>query len=119
MSNALSASCSTVVTVGTASTAVGPDEPALLRPALSPSPLRTRAMLSFRTSQVGPVEVELLDLSGRRVRQLMIERDAAAGVHHVIVDGRSDRGDLLPSGVYLYRIRAARDAWSGRLVITR
>jgi hypothetical protein len=49
----------------------------------------------------------------------MSEHDAAAGVHHVVLDGRSDRGDLLPSGVYLYRIRAPRNAWSGRLVITR
>jgi hypothetical protein len=118
-SNSMAVSCTTVVTVGTASTAVGPGEPALLRPALSPSPLRTRSMLSFRTSQAGAVEVELLDLTGRRVRSVMSEHDAAAGVHHVVVDGRSDRGDLLPSGVYLYRIRAPRNAWTGRLVITR
>jgi len=118
-SNSVSVACSTVITVGTASTAVGPGEPALLRPALAPSPLRSRSMLSFRTSQAGPVEVELLDLSGRRVRELLHERDATAGVHHVQIDGRSDSGALLPSGVYLYRIRAPRNAWTGRLVITR
>jgi len=117
--NALTSSCSTVITIGTASTGVGPLEPALLRPALSPSPLRTRATLSFRTSQAGAVQVELLDLSGRRVRELLHERDAAAGVHHIQIDGRSDRGDPLPSGVYLYRIRAPRNAWTGRLIITR
>jgi len=117
-SNALSGSCTTVITVGAASTAVGPGEAALLRPALSPIPLRTRSTLSFRTSQAGAVEVELLDLSGRRVRELLHERDAAAGVHLVQIDGRSDRGDLLPSGVYLYRIQAPRNAWTGRLVIT-
>jgi len=118
-SNALSSSCNTEITVGVASTGVGPNEPALLRPALAPSPLRTRSTLSFRTSQAGPVEVELLDLSGRRVRQLLSTRDAPAGIIQVQVDGRSDRGDLLPSGVYLYRIRAPKQAWSGRLVITR
>ena len=118
-SNAITSSCNTVITVGTASTGVGPLEPALLRPALSPSPLRSRSTLSFRTSQAGAVQVELLDLSGRRVRALLHERDAAAGVHHVPIDGRSDRGDLLPSGVYLYRILAPRNAWTGRLVIVR
>ena len=63
--------------------------------------------------------MELLDLSGRRVRQLLSRRDAGAGIIQVHIDGRGDRGELLPSGVYLYRIRTPKQAWTGRLVITR
>jgi hypothetical protein len=117
--NTLTGSASTQLTVTVPSTGVGPSDAALLRPRLVPSPMRTRATLSFRTFEVGPVEVDLLDLSGRRVRHLMSASDAAPGVHHVLVDGQSDRGERLPSGVYQYRIRAARKVWTGRLVVTR
>jgi hypothetical protein len=75
--------------------------------------------LSFRTVEPGPIEVEILDLSGRRIRQLMNVAEAPAGVQRVSIDARSERGELLPAGVYLYRIRSARRLWSGRLVVAR
>jgi hypothetical protein len=118
-SNALSGSSSTQVTVTVPSTGVGPSEATLLRPTLVPSPLRTRSTLSFRTTEPGPVEVDLIDLTGRRVRRLLSVTDAAAGVHQLVIDGHGDRGERLPSGVYQYRIRAARRVWTGRLVVTR
>ena len=117
--NTLTGSANTMLSVTVPSTDVGSGGPALLRPALVPSPLRTRATLSFRTLEAGSVDVDLLDLSGRRVRELLRAADAPAGVHHVLIDGRSDRGDRLPSGVYQYRIRAAHRVWTGRLIVTR
>ena len=98
---------------------IGAADMALLRPMLAPSPLRTRSVLSFRTVEAGPIEVDLLDLSGRRVRLLMSTNDAAAGVYQVSIDGRDEAGEQLRSGLYFYRIHSARRAWTGRLVVTR
>ena len=119
-SNGMSGSCGTQITVTAPSTGVGgPAGLALLRPVLSPMPLRSRSTLSFRTVESGPVEVDLLDLTGRRVKLLMSVGDAAAGVHQVAIDGRSDRGERLASGIYLYRIVSPRRTWTGRVIVTR
>lgn len=56
--------------------------------------------------------LDVLDLSGRRVRS--IEGDARAGI---VWDGRSASGVPLPAGVYLYRLVSARGTWSGRSVL--
>ncbi|MBT3343290.1 MAG: hypothetical protein HN712_10085 [Gemmatimonadetes bacterium] len=59
-----------------------------------------------------PVQVEILDLSGRLVRRLP-ERMLSAGTylgetadstHPGAWDGRNDDGDLVPPGTYIYRI---------------
>jgi len=117
--NALSDTSSTQITVTAPSTGVAPPDVALSRPVLVPSPLRSRSTLSFSLSEPGPLEVDLMDLSGRRVRSLMSSSAAAPGTYHVPIDGYSDRGVRLASGIYLYRIQAARRRWTGRLVVTR
>jgi hypothetical protein len=118
-SNALSGTSSTQITVTVPSTGVAPTDVVLLRPVLVPSPLRSLSTLSFSLPEPGGVEVDLLDLSGRRVRALMSSGGAAPGTYHVPIDGCNDRGERLPSGIYLYRIRAAHRRWTGRLVVTR
>lgn len=59
-----------------------------------------------------PVQVEILDLSGRLVRRLP-ERMLSAGTylggaldptHPGAWDGRNDEGDLVPPGTYVYRV---------------
>jgi hypothetical protein len=53
------------------------------------------------------------------VKTLFDERLAPAGVHQLTVDGRSDRGEALASGMYFYRIRSGEDEAIGRFVIAR
>ena len=86
---------------------------------LVPSLVRTQSTLSFRVAAPGPIEVDLLDLAGRRVRQLARAADAPAGVYRLTVDGRGDQGERLPPGVYFYRIRMPAGLETGRFVIMR
>jgi len=75
--------------------------------------------LRFYLAQSGRLDVEILDLQGRRVRQLASAPDAPAGVYQLTVDGRGDHGERLPSGVYFYRIRTPLEVATGRFVIAR
>jgi hypothetical protein len=43
----------------------------------------------------------------------------APGLHTLNVDGRSDRGDRLGSGVYFYRLQATERSVVGRLIFVR
>jgi hypothetical protein len=86
---------------------------------ISPNPLNPSATLSFSTAAVGPVRVRLYDLSGRMVRTLADWSSAAAGYHDITIDGRSDRGEELGSGVYFFRIETSAGVESGRFTILR
>ena len=57
---------------------------------------------------VAQVEVEVLDLSGRRVRQVYAGVDGI-GEYARAWDGRDDGGVLVPPGIYLYHISVAFD----------
>jgi PKD repeat protein len=84
-----------------------------------PNPLNPTATLSFRTPRQGRLRVQLFDASGRLVRTLLDEASVPAGYHDVRIDGRSDRGTALASGVYYYRIESSAAGATGRLVIMR
>jgi hypothetical protein len=86
---------------------------------VAPIPLRSESIISFATSRPGPLRVALFDLSGRRVRTVLDQARAAAGLHMATVDGRDDRGRTLPSGLYFFQIRALEGTSSGRIVIAR
>jgi len=52
-----------------------------------------------------PVEVEIYDLSGRRVRLLSEQRLATTGAYAISWDGTDESGNLVPPGVYAARVR--------------
>ena len=54
-----------------------------------------------------PLEVEIFDLAGRRVRHLC-DRGARSVLMHW--DGRDDKGRLVPPGIYLCRVHVQTDA---------
>jgi len=112
--------------VGVGTPALGPEEgtsppsdPTPLRAAVHPSPFRSRGRLSFTTSRPGMLRVDVLDLTGRRVRRLLDAADAAAGTHHLALDGIADNGERLSPGMYFYRIDAPQGVTTGRFVFLR
>jgi hypothetical protein len=86
---------------------------------LSPNPLNPTATLTFVTSRPGSVSVSIFDLQGRLVRTLVQGEYLGAGYHEVLLDGRSQQGQLLSSGAYFYRINAAEGVVTGRFLIVK
>lgn len=83
-----------------------------------PNPFRDRTQIVFDLPRPARVLVEVLDLTGRRVLAVP-PTDMAAGWNHEITVS----GETLPSGVYLYQLRATSPegqvVHSGRFVRVR
>ncbi len=86
---------------------------------VSPNPLNPEATLTFVTTRPGAARVVLYDLSGRVVRTLLHESLLSAGYHDLTIDGRTDHGERLSSGVYFYQVRTADGDVNGRVTILK
>jgi hypothetical protein len=61
---------------------------------------------------MGAARLELFDIAGRRIRELVAANALAAGPHEVRLEGRG-----LRAGVYMLRLEAAGRSLSRRLVV--
>jgi hypothetical protein len=102
-------------------TSVLPGPPARAAAALappSPNPLTASTRLSFHAGAPGRVELDVLDVNGRRVRTLL-HGALDAGTHAATWDGRSDQGTRLPAGIYFVRLRTGATIESRKVVLAR
>ncbi len=76
-----------------------------LRASVAPNPARGAAELSFTLPAAGDVDVQVVDLLGRRVRTLA-SGARNAGPVRLHWDGADDQGRPAPAGVYRYVVRA-------------
>ena len=74
--------------------------------AVQPNPFNPRTAISYRLASAGRVGLAVYDVQGRRVRRLLDET-RPAGIGSCEWDGTNDRGQALPSGVYLVRLETA------------
>jgi len=70
-----------------------------------PNPFNPTTTLSFTLPESHPVHINIYDINGRLVRNLLNEnRDQ--GPHEVVWNGRGDDGRMQASGLYFSRIQA-------------
>ncbi len=72
----------------------------------APNPFNPATTIRFAIGTPGRVRLAVYDIHGHRVASL-VDGDLVAGEHTTVWRGRDDRGSLVASGVYLYRIEAA------------
>ena len=67
----------------------------------SPNPFVQKTVIKFRveSSELKDLQLQIYDLSGRLVRSLPIT-DNRTPIHEVTWDGKTDNGNLVPSGIY-------------------
>lgn len=112
------------IVVGWDGSAVTPDVPDLSSSfngsqlAVAPNPSRGETDLVFSLDASAGVSAWILDATGRIVRRLLDE-NRPAGEHRITWDGRDDRGEELPAGVYFSRVRAGAVTVAGRIVLTK
>lgn len=70
-----------------------------------PNPFNPETMIKYQLPKAGKVVLKIYNTLGHEVRALVNE-EKEAGYHEIRWDGRDDRGVLVSSGVYIYRIQA-------------
>ena len=81
-----------------------------------PNPMRSFARFEFALPRAGVVKLEIIDVTGRRVRTLANGTFAAGRYVHGW-DRRDDRGSIVKPGVYLARLADGRGTATRRIVV--
>jgi hypothetical protein len=84
-----------------------------------PSPARGSVTLSYTLSAAARVELDVVDVTGRRVEQLVRPAIQAAGRYETIWHAGTTAGPDIAPGVYLARLRVNGASLVRRLVLIR
>lgn len=68
-----------------------------------PNPFNPYTEIRFDLPRADRVELSVYNLYGQKIRTL-IDSEMNAGTHHAVWDGRDDKDDQVPTGIYIYRI---------------
>ena len=85
----------------------------------NPNPFNPETSIRYELAAASPVRLEIFDAAGHVVRHLESSTSMPAGVHEVRWNGRDDAGATVPSGVYLYRLRAGAFQQTRRAVLLK
>jgi len=100
------------------------DEPASVLPSgfdlaqNQPNPFNPTTEIAFSLASSMSVRLEIFNSLGRRVRTL-VDGVRGAGAHRVTWDGRSENGESVPSGTYLYRLSAGDEVQSKTMTLLK
>ena len=78
-----------------------------------PNPFNPATQIRYELPQAGQVSLEVFDMAGRRVAEL-VNGQVNAGVHTVSFDGSG-----LSSGVYMYRLQAGGQVFTRKLTLIK
>lgn len=84
----------------------------------APNPFNPMTTIEFSIAEAGPVRLGVYDLKGQLVATLA-DRTFSEGTHRVIWSGRSDAGEEMPSGLYLYRVLADDRTQTRKMMLVR
>jgi len=70
-----------------------------------PNPFNSSVEISFEIPVKCAIELSIFDVAGRQVKTIA-SGEFDVGAHHAIWNGKDDTGAEMPSGAYLYRLRA-------------
>lgn len=83
-----------------------------------PNPATNSTSVAFRVGTADRVRLTITDVSGRTVRRLH-DGVIGAGRHVQSWDGRTDRGEMAPAGVYFIRLQTAAGTKTQRVAFVR
>ncbi|MBD3336149.1 MAG: T9SS type A sorting domain-containing protein, partial [Candidatus Eisenbacteria bacterium] len=89
------------------------------RASIQPNPFRGAATLSFHLAERGPVTVDVYNVQGQRVRRLVDQAVRGPGQWSVEWDGRTDLGEAVPTGIYMYRFTSGDVEVVGRMTLIK
>lgn len=85
-----------------------------------PNPFNPTTTIPFEVGLAGRQRTSLIiyNLLGQKVR-ILVNDYLAPGVHQVVWDGRNDRGEPVPSGLYFYRLQSGTHVLTGKMILVK
>ncbi len=83
-----------------------------------PNPFNPNTVIHYTLPQNTLATLEIFNIVGEKVRTLVNARNSA-GTNTAQWDGRNDSGEILPSGVYLYRLLAGTSIQIRKMLLVR
>jgi hypothetical protein len=84
-----------------------------------PNPFRTSTEIRFEIAQPGPASLEIFDVAGRQITQLISEGKLDPGIHTRTWDGRDSMGRRSSAGVYFVRLKSGGNVQGSRILLLR
>jgi hypothetical protein len=85
-----------------------------------PNPFNPHTEITFsvKESSDNAVDLSIYSLRGTKVATLLSER-LEPGIHTAVWNGRNEKGESLPSGVYFYRLTSGGESITKKMVLAR
>jgi hypothetical protein len=83
-----------------------------------PNPFNPSTTINFAIPIRENVKLTVVDIAGRHVKTLM-SGTVESGYHSAVWSGRDESGNLVPSGIYLYRLDAGKYSETRKLTFIR
>jgi len=71
-----------------------------------PNPFNPTTQIEYAIPVSNNVTIEIFNSLGQKVRTL-VDRYMSAGTYHTTWDGMDDNGNVMPSGVYFYKMTSS------------
>lgn len=84
-----------------------------------PNPFNPSTVINFTLAAELQVRLSVFDVSGRQVRSLIDSCTMAQGTHTMVWDGTDDSGQGMPTGVYLYSLKAGASRQTKRMILVK
>ena len=83
-----------------------------------PNPFNPTTTIEFSIPNSQLVSIVIYDILGRQIKTLF-NGDLKSGKHDVLWDGKNNLGDVVNSGIYLYKIKTANKLLSGKMILQK
>ena len=100
------------------------DHPDAIRPLTfelaqnSPNPFNPSTLIKFTLPRNAHVIISVFDIIGQRIK-ILTDSDFQAGEHTVYWDGTDANRQLMPSGIYFYRIEAGDNSGARKMILLK
>ena len=83
-----------------------------------PNPFNPETQISYQLPTGGYISLTIHDLLGREIKTLVSE-DQPSGNYTVSWNGRDESGNIVPSGIYLYSLKAGNFVESKKMILMK
>ena len=83
-----------------------------------PNPFNPETKISYKLTNSAYISLNVYDLLGREIKTL-VSKDQTAGSYTVSWDGKDESGNIVPSGIYLYTLKAGSFTESKKMILMK